>query len=254
MTHCSAQLVGALIAVFVSSLVLAANSLPQPAKQPTEVKIVSVPPAPPPQPTEVKVTSMPAPLPTEVKVVSAPVDQSAHDLVKVTWVLVAANVVLCIATFIGSWWLSRDTKRRDRAVMEREIHRLARKNLTVAIVLQGTALEIPALNKRIHQLSELVGVAGQSLMDVESTLQRRLKRLHEIVAASSDVLVHVVSFEEKSDRAATTLLHTVDMNEVELDSIRDQIDGDRARVEKEIDALSQRSTAMQAAELHRTMV
>jgi len=55
-----------------------------------------------------------------------------------------------------------------------------------------------------------------------------------------------------SDKAARTLLGSVDLNDVELESMRDEITSDRARFEREISALLQNITAMQAAELSRT--
>jgi hypothetical protein len=230
-----------------------AHSAPSPKPpQPTEVKIISVPPT---QPTEVKIVSTPPATPTEVKITSAPVDESAHELVTGTWVLVGANVVLCLATFGGSLLQSRDLRLRDRAAVEREIKRGAQRNLSVSIWLHQMALEIPALVSRIHRLSVNREVPEEIARDVEYTLKKRQKRLSEITDVSLEITSkHVLNFEEISDKAARTLLGTVDLNDVELETIRDEITNDRARFEREISSLLDNITAMQAAELHRTIV
>lgn len=226
--------------------------LPKTPPPPTEVKIISVPPA---QPTEVKIVSTPPATPTEVKITSAPVDESAHELVTGTWVLVGANVVLCLATFGGSLLQSRDLRLRDRAAMEREIRRGAQRNLSVSIWLHQMALEIPALVSRIHRLSVNMEPPEEIARDVEYTLKKRQKRLSEITDVSLEITSkHVLNFEELSNNATRTLLGTVDLNEMELQTIRDEITSDRARFESEISALLANITAMQAAELHRTMV
>jgi hypothetical protein len=222
-----------------------------PAQQPIEVKIVSVPPS---QAAEVKIVSMPPAVPAEIKI-TPPVDESAGKLVTATWVLVIANVVLCLATFGGSLLQSRDVRRRDRAAMEREIKRGAQRNLSVSIWLHQMALEIPALVSRIHRLSVNTEVPEEIARDVEHTLKNRQKRLSQITDVSLEITSkHVLNFEEISDKAARTLLGTVDLNDVELETIRDEITTDRARFEREISSLLDNITAMQAAELHRTMV
>jgi hypothetical protein len=241
---------GAVIIATVTSSVVFAASPKQPLVQPTEVKIVSVPVA---QPSEVKIISTPPAQPTEVKVISAPADEVAKKLVNATWVLVFANIVLCLATFGGSMLQNRDLRLRDRAAMEREIKRGAHKNMTVAIWLHQMALEIPALVSRIHRLAVNTEVPEEVGRDVEYTLKTRQKRLSEITDTSMEIVSkHALNFEGMSDKAARTLLGIVDTNDVELESMRDEITSDRARFEREITALLQNVTALQAAEITRT--
>jgi hypothetical protein len=221
------------------------------ATQPVEVKIVSMPPI---QPTEVKIVSTPPASAAEVKVVSMPVDESAHKLVTVTWVLVFANAVLCFATFGGSWLQSRDLRLRDRAAMEREIKRGAQRNMTGAVRLNQMALEIPALVNRMHRLSVESGLSDAVASDVQHTLQSRQKRLGQITDASLEIVSkHVLNFEGMSDQAARRLLGTVDTNDVELESMRDAITSDRVGYEREIASLLQNITAIQAAQIGRGM-
>jgi hypothetical protein len=218
--------------------------------QPTEVKIVAVPAA---QPTEVKIVSTPPTVPAEVKIVSTPPDESAHAMVRLTQWLVGANLLLCGVTVWSTRRQSRDLRLRDRAVMEREIKRGAQKNLSVSIWLHQIALEIPALVSRIYRLSVNREVPEEMTRDVEYTLTKRQKRLSEITDDSLEIISkHVLNFDQMSDRGASTLLGTVDRNDVELESIRDEITTDRMRFEREISSLLDNITAMQAAEMHRT--
>jgi hypothetical protein len=239
----------AAVMALITSTVFSAPPLAAPTRQPTEVKIVSVPAA---QPTEVKIIPTPPLTPAEVKVVSVPVDESAHQLVTVTWVLVVANALLCAATFGGSWLQSNDTKRRDRLVMEREIKRGAQKNLSASIWLHQVALEIPALVGRIHRLATGTEVPEWVSSGVDQTLKSRQKRLSEITDTSLEIVSnHVLNFKGMSDKAARRLLSTVDLNDVELESMREAIISDRTRFDKEISALLQKITAMQTAEMSR---
>jgi hypothetical protein len=217
---------------------------------PTEVKIISVPPI---QPSEVKIISTPPASPAEVKIVSTPPDESARAMVRLTQWLVGANVLLCAVTVWSSQKQSRDLRLRDRAAMEREIRRAAQKNLSLSIWLHQMALEVPALVDRIHRLAVNTEVPEDLGRDVGFTLKNRQKRLSEITDVSLEIVSkHVLNFAGMSDKSARTLMGSVDLNDVELESMRDEITSDRARFEREISALLQNITAMQAAELSRT--
>jgi len=223
---------------------------PPTSPQPTEVKVVSVPSA---QPTEVKIISVPASTPAEVKIISTPPDESAHAMVRLTEWIVLANMALCGVTVWSTLKQGRDQRWRDRFAIEREIKRGAQKNLSVSIWLHQMALEIPALVSRIHRLAVNTEMPEDLGRDVEYTLGNRQKRISEITDDSLEIISkHVLNFEAMSDKAARTLLGTVDRNDVELGSMRDEITNDGARFEREIAALLQNITALQAAEIART--
>lgn len=238
------------VSVLFASVAFSAPRPPLPPNpKPTKVEIVAVPPA---QPTDVNIISTPAATPTKVDILSTPPDESAHAMVRLTQWLVGANMLLCVATVWGTLKQGWDLKRRDRATMEREIRRGAQKNTSGAIWLHQMALEIPALASRVYRLSTNADLPKELGRDVESALNARQKRLSEITDISLQIVSkHVLSFEGMSDKSARTLLGTVDLNDVELESMRDAITSDRARYDMEISALLQNITAMQAAQTGR---
>ena len=138
------------------------------------------------RPSEV-IVSTPPPAAPVINVVVPP-DESTKGLVTATWLLFWATVGLCLSTFVVGRWQSGDLRKRDRAAIEREIRRGAQKNQSVSIWLNHVALEIPNLAKRIARLSTgSTEVPEELLWDVESTLQKRQKRLGEITNVSIDV-------------------------------------------------------------------
>jgi hypothetical protein len=210
----------------------------------------------PPPPAHVQhseVIVSPPPATAPVLNVVVPTDESTKGLVTATWLLFWATVGLCLSTFVVGRWQSGDVWQRDRAVIEREIRRGAQKNQSVSIWLNHVALEIPNLAKRISRLATAsTEVPEELLWDVESTLQRRQKRLGEILNHSIEVLSkYALDFEHVSDKAAQTLVRTIDLNDVELQSMREEILNDRDRYDREISALLDNLTAMRAAELAR---
>jgi hypothetical protein len=62
----------------------------------------------------------------------------------------------------------------------------------------------------------------------------------------------LLNLETKSDKEVTRLLWTVDSHEVQLSVMREAVASDLARYDREISALLQRDTALQAAEKARS--
>jgi hypothetical protein len=193
----------------------ASRPAPPPNPQPTEVKVVSVPPA---QPTEVKIVSTPPAQPTEVKIVSAPLDESAHNVVTATWVLVIANGVLCIATFAGSWLQSRDTKRRDRAAMEREVNREAQRVMVTATRLDHMARQGPAVRDKLHLWG---GMSTEIQKEIIAESEKRCARLKEIVDGA--LVIVGCDLTAMPEKKLAQHLFRLDEHEEQLDGLRDSI-------------------------------
>jgi hypothetical protein len=202
---------GAVLALLACAAFSAQRAAPSPPKpQPTEVKIISAPPA----------------VPTEVKIISTPparVDESARSLVKATWWLLGANAVLCIATFGGSWLQSGDTKRRDRAAMEREINRSAQRNMANAARLDHLAQEVPVLINRIHRLAGNVEIPDWWRKDIEETLQTRQKQFSFMKDRSLEIISSDLPKVKARSNEVVRLLWTVDSHEVQLEVMREAV-------------------------------
>ena len=239
------------VTLFTGNALSAEHSVP-PTKPPVEVKIVSVPPAPPAQPTEVKIVSMPATPPPQVKVV-LPEDDAARNLVRVTWGLLIANVLLCAATFGGSWWQSRDTKRRDRAAMMREVSRTAHKVMTEATRVDQMAVLIPTARTQLHVLLGQGGLPPQLKEATDKTLTERRAALSNMVDKAGFVVPAepnaVSPLLALSDSELTARLWELDKLQVQLEAMRDAITEELGRYETESATLRQQRTAMQAASL-----
>jgi hypothetical protein len=73
-------------------------------------------------PVDVRVTALP---PMPVPTIRMPPDESTHQLVKATWALVLVTAVLAGAAFVTTWVQSRETRKRDRAILTRDVSRAA---------------------------------------------------------------------------------------------------------------------------------
>lgn len=236
--------IGVALTLLTSNAIAAEHSAPA-SKQPIEVKIVSVPPASPGQPAEVRIVSMPAAAPAEVKIVSAPEDDTAGHLVEATWGLLIATMILAITTFVGSWLQSKDTKRRDRVAMERELNRNAHKIAAVAERLDQIARQVPTA--RMH-LSVLAGPGGKIPTEVENALKERSERLGGIRKNALSIVEGEP--ERMSDQDLTANLRRLDAHEVQMDVMREAITNELSRHESESLTLREQKTTLQAAALH----
>lgn len=237
--------VGALIfAAVTCSATFAATPPPiRPLAQPTEVKIVSVPAA---QPSEVKIISTPPASPAEVRIVAQPQDDSARQLVTVTWGLLIANAALCGVTVWSTKKQSLDLKRRDRNAMEREVNRGAQRNADVAKKLYQKAQDVPAQLSRLHK------AAGKEIpKDLAEDVDHHLQARRNAVCTITDRCVEILSSdlinrETKSDEEIIALLWTVDSHELQLQEVRDEITRDLDRLTEEEEAFLRRQAEIQA--------
>ena len=240
--------------VLVAATLFAGNSFcaeqsTPPKKPPTEVKIVSVPAVPPAQPTEVKIVSLPVGSEGLVKIVPPQPDESARKLVTVTWYLVIANAILCLATFGGSWWQSRDTKRRDRAAMLREVSRAAHKLMTEASRADQMAALVPPARTQLYLLLPQGNMPSEIRERTLADLGARHKALNEMIGEASFVVADQPPLSAMKDKELTRRLWNLDRLQVQLDTIRDAITTELEWYETESATLRQQRTALQAAQI-----
>lgn len=239
-------LIGGVMALLSLSVVAADESAQAAKKLPTEVKIISVPA---PQPAEVRIVSMPAAPPHQVTV-NVPKDESTHDLVVGTWGLFGATVVLAFGTFFVAWWQSRDTKRRDRDAMMREVSRAAHRVLTEATRVEQMASLVPTARVQVHALANH-SVIPQILAEMEKALADRREGLMQMVDKASFVLTDqsdtLAPLVALSDKELTKHLWKLDEQQIRLQAMRDAITQELQRYEAESTTLRQQNTAMQAA-------
>jgi hypothetical protein len=238
------------VAIALASLAGAAVAVEDSAptkKQPIDINVVSMPPVPPSPAAEVKITSMPAASPAKVEIVSAPPDESAHNLVKATWGLLGATVVLAIATFLTSWWQSRDTKRRDKSAMLREVRRNANKVMVQATRLKQVALLIPGARNHLSVLLHQGGTPPTVKVEIENDLKQRTERLDQMINGALDIVSG--DLPRKSDGELTGHLWRLDSHEVQLDMLREAITDELSRYESESLTIREHNAAMQAAAL-----
>ena len=240
---------------FVTSIAFSANHSEPSTKSPTEVKIVSVPPA---QSTDVKIISMPAVPPPQVKVVLPP-DESTRNLVRATWGLLAATVVLALATFWGGWKQSNDTKRRDRDAMMREVNRAAHKVMTEATRVEQMAERVLPVRARLWSLSNQAPLPDNAkdeegekdLANRRTALKKMVDEASFVVTDQSDSMSPLLAL---SDRELTQRLWNLDKLQVRLEGMRDGITEELQRREAESTRLSQHITAIQAANASRSFI
>lgn len=244
--------------MFVGYAVLAAQcasaSPPSPAATvPTEVKIISVPPPPAPQPTDVRVISVPTPSPAEIRILSAPKDDSALNLAKATWGLLAATAFLAAATVFSSWWQGRDTKRRDRSAMLREANRIGHKVVAEASRVDQVARLIPAARNQLHLLLQQGGQPTETRDESEAILAQRRAALKSMI---DEALLSVPAEPDAkspllplSDTELTARLWRLDALQAKLDEIHDAVDQELAWYQSEVVTLRQQRTALQAASI-----
>ena len=241
------------VAAFLSAACTAEAASVPAKKPPAEVAIVSMPPTRLAQPAEVKVTAMPVVQPPQVTV-NVPKDESAAGLAKATWGLLIANVVLALATFCGSWWQSRDTKRRDRDAMMREVSRAAHKVMVTVTRLRELAKAVPTTRTQLHILCEQGGLPPGVKEQTEKDLLGRLDSLNGwndeasfVVTDQPDAMAPILRL---SDKALATRLWRLDTLQVRLDGMREDITKELERYETESATRRQQQTALQAASLN----
>jgi hypothetical protein len=231
--------------------VSASHSAPTPpTPQPTEVKIISVPPA---QPSEVKIVSVPVVQPTEVRVLSvppAPPDESAHSLVTVTWVLVFANIGLCALTWWGARKQSADQRMRDRRAMVREINRAAHKIMVTAERTKELASEVPTVRNHLHTVIGQGGMPGEVRARTEEALRIRKEILARMIDEAGVNAVVFSDLEALSDKELAERLWKLDEFEQRLVALRDQIEHELKTDKAESDMLRQQNIALKAAALN----
>lgn len=241
------------VAVLLSAAWTAEAAAAPAKKPPTEVTIVSMPPTTLAQPAEVKVTAMPVVQPPQVTV-NVPKDESAASLVKATWGLLIATVVLALATFCVAWWQSRDTKRRDRDAMMREVSRAAHKVMVTVTRLQELAKAVPTARTQLHILCGQGGLPPGVKEQTEKDLQGRLDSLKNwdneasfVVTDQTDAMAPILRL---SDKELATRLWRLDTLQVRLDGMREDITKELERYETESTTRRQQQTALQAAALN----
>jgi hypothetical protein len=225
-------LIGGVLALLSLRAVAADEPAGLTKKPPAEVKIVSVPAS---EPTEVRIISMPATPPPQVNV-NVPKDESTHDLVVGTWGLFGATVVLAFGTFIVAWWQSRDTKRRDRDAMMREVSRASHKVIATATQVGAVAALVP---KEAEKMYKIAGkeMPPETRKEVEAKLQSRriaLKQMSDyaklVITEKPDVMAPLLAL---SDKELTERLWSLDKLQVQLafirDGINDELDGCEAK-------------------------
>jgi hypothetical protein len=230
-----------------------ADTSPPPAKKPaTEVTVVSMPPATLAQPVEVKVTSMPAVPPPELKVV-LPADESTRNLVKATWWLVSATALLAIATFVVAWFASKDSKRRDKEVMMRDVSRSAHKVMVEVARLKKLAQSVPTARTQLHILAGQGGLPPEVKEQTEKDLQGRLKSLDAWNEEASFVITDQSGSRDPilrmSDKELASRLWRLDTLLIRLDGMREDVTQELEQYGSESSMLRQQRTAMQAAVL-----
>jgi hypothetical protein len=236
----------------VTSIAFSADHSAPSTKPPTEVKIVSMPPSPAAQPSEMRIISMPAQPPAEVKVVSIPPDESTHNLVTATWGLLFATVVLAVATFLGSWWQSRDTRRRDRAAMLREVSRAAHKVMTEATRVEQIAERVLPARARLWSLRHDAPLPDnpkdeegeKDLAARRAELKKMVSEANFVVTDGPDAMSPLLTL---SDRELTQRLWNLDRLQVQLEAVRDAIAEELHRYDTESTRLRQHATTMRAA-------
>ena len=245
------------IAVFTVAAFLSATSTAEAAaseKKPRmDVTIVSMPPTTLAQPVEVKVTAMPVVQPPQVTV-NVPKDESAAGLARATWGLLIATVVLALATFCVAWWQSRDTKRRDRDAMTREVSCAAHKVMVTVTRLQELAKAVPTTRTQLHILGGQGGLPPGVKEQTEKDLLGRLDSLNGwndeasfVVTDQPDAMAPILRL---SDKALATRLWRLDTLQVRLDGMREDITKELERYETESATRRQQQTALQAASLN----
>jgi hypothetical protein len=261
---------------------VSASAATAPPSKRVDVNVLSLPATPPAQPAEVKITAMPPASPADVRIVAAPENSSERSLVRATWWLILANMLLCLVTFLIGRNQSRDmrssiavagqaasaaqasanaadrsansinesvdvTKRQERAAAEREVNRAAHKVMATAKRLEQLARDVAVART---QLSVLAGQGG-----LPPTLQPEFTRtLEERVGAIAKMSAVAGALVEKgptgvSDSDLTASLWRLDEHQVQLDAMRETITDELNRYEGESLTLRQQRTALQAATL-----
>jgi hypothetical protein len=212
------------------------SSPPTPAPQPTEVKVISVPPA---QPTEVKIISTPPATPAEVRIVSAPENASERNLVTVTWLLLFANVLLCLVTFGVSWIQSRDLRLRDRRTMVREINRAANNVMITAERLKQLAFEVPPTRNQLHILLGQGGMPPEVKLQAAETLRAQLTALEGMLQTASESALKFSDVESLSDKQLAERLWSLDEQQERLAAMREAINFELNKYETESQTIRQ---------------
>lgn len=238
-------------------------------------------PAPPAaQAAEVKITSMPPASTADVRIVSAPENPSERSLVSATWVLIAANMLLCVVTFLIGRNQSRDmrssiavsaqaaeaarksadasdrsaisatesvdvTKRLERAAVEREVNRAAHKVMFTAKRLEDLAKGVPVARTELHILAGQKGLPPEVQTETAKTLEDRQVILGTMWNAAFATMEKRLT--NLSDKDLTGRLWRLDSHQVQLDLMREVITDELKRWEGESLMLRQQRTAMQAA-------
>jgi hypothetical protein len=254
-------------------------SSPPPNPQPTEVKVISVPPV---QPTEVKIISTPPATPTEVKIVATPPDESARALVRWTLGIVVSNAVLCIVTFYMGMRQSGDNersigvsaqaaaaanvsaqaadrsanaagesiagaRRQERAALERELNRVAHKVVGTAKRLVRLASTVPMARTQLHILCGQGGMPAQIKEETDKTLSDRRASMDEMSAYANDITRD--SLRTLDDDVLTVKLWRMDEYQVKLEVLREEITDELTRYETESTTRRQQQTLMHAGVL-----
>lgn len=186
-------------------------------------------------------------------------DESTRNLVYATWGLLAATVVLALATFWVGWKQSNDTKRRDRDAMMREVSRAAHKVLTDATRVEQIAESVLPARARLWSLrndAPIPDVAldeeGQGLFaERQAELEKMVRDASFVVTDQPDAMSPLLVM---SDKELTLRLWNLDKVQVRLKGMRDAITQEWQRYDAESARWSESITAIQAANASRSYI
>jgi hypothetical protein len=240
----------AALAFFGCVALSATPSKAPPAQQPTEVKVVSVPPA---QPAEVKITSMPPAQPTQVRVLESPSDPWSEATVILTGALVLANFALCIITV----WMARSqgkdartsievagkaaaaaqvsaaassqsaqlAARNTRVAFEREVHVSAHRLAVQATLLQNMVSEVRQLYKSSFIRAGQSPAGSSRAKMYDDAQDQREKRINSVSSEANSIAG--VALRDQSDDELLGYLKTLDALSAEVEALKEQVAGER---------------------------
>jgi hypothetical protein len=215
-------------------------------------------PAVAPKPVDVKVVSLPAAAPAEVEISNFPAaDDSGKDVAKGTWQLVGATWVTGIATLLAvvvalvvAGTQSRDTRRRDRDAMMREVSRSGHEVIAHA---ERNRLSVDAV---IQNYERLTGKADAHAARHEVMKRARDERIGVLDKIVEDAIFVVTDDTDDADITArlsklsmsqlTAHLWKLDRSKVRLDDMSKIVGSELDVLDREISRRRQRDDAEMA--------
>jgi len=204
-------------------------------------------------PVDVRVTSLPAmPVPT----IRMPPDESTPKLVTATWAqfwvtagLVTATLILAVIGFWTTLRQGRETRKRDRAILTRDLSRAAYRLMSEAERVRQLSALVPAARMGAHTLNGsnppgLQQAAQKDLKERDERLQQMKDRAFAVVDDTDPKRPSLLTF---TDAEQALRLLDMDKLQVQLDVMREAITTELGKYEAERVRVLQERSALHAA-------